>query len=377
VDSGQQRLDLQVSEVEGWRTWRARWAGAGSGPGTSPSRPLSCGEEADAFVISEDKAAGPLPSVAGGWPDCALGWIGARKLGYGHLGSQDGHGMNAETVPEKHSDDAFSPYVQEHVGWYVYLLRDPRDDVIFYVGKGKGNRVFAHAQAALAIEDDDEASLKLTRIREIRRAGLKVQTEIIRHRISSEAAAYAVEAAVLDTFRALRQPLTNVVLGHQHELNGWASTSTVASLYDAPPLPNITDPVVLLKIPKLWTPAMSAAALFEVTRGWWTVGPRALGARYALSVNRGVTRAAYHIEYWRERAPTDRDYSVNDKGKRLGFWGKEAPELSHLVNRSISHLPQSSGGSFIYLNLDPNAVPLTPLYRGAEARAKAAEEKQF
>ena len=269
----------------------------------------------------------------------------------------------------------FSPYVQEHVGWYVYLLRDPRDDSVFYVGKGRGNRVFAHAQAALALEGDTVASLKLARIREIHRAGLKVQTEILRHNISSEALAYTVEAAVIDTFRAIRRPLSNIVLGHQHALYGWASAGTVASIYDAPPLPDVAEQIVLLKIPKLWTPAMSADELFGAARGWWKVGPRAVGARYALAVNKGVTRAAYRIEYWRERVPSDRDYSENDRGKRLGFWGAEAPEASHLVNRSISHLRQPSGGSVVYLNLGPDAAPLVPLYRGAEARAKAEEER--
>jgi hypothetical protein len=87
-----------------------------------------------------------------------------------------------------------------------------------------------------------------------------------------------------------------------------------------------------------------------------------------------VTRAAYRIEYWRERVPTDRDYAEDDNGKRLGFWGPEAPELSHLVNRRIRGLPQPAGSPVVYLNLGPNAAPLTPLYRGAEARAKAEEE---
>ena len=31
----------------------------------------------------------------------------------------------------------FSPYVQERLAYYVYLLSDPRDGQIFYVGKGR------------------------------------------------------------------------------------------------------------------------------------------------------------------------------------------------------------------------------------------------
>lgn len=270
--------------------------------------------------------------------------------------------------------DRFSAYVQEQIGWYVYLLRDPRDDEVFYIGKGKGNRVFAHAQAALSLEDNDEADLKLGRIREIHRAGLRVQTEIIRHRISSELVAYAVEAAVIDTFRALRRPLANAVLGHRHELHGWASTDTVASIYDAQPLPEISEPFVVLKIPNLWTPAMSSTELFGATRGWWRVGARVLGAQYALAVNRGVVRAVYRIEYWRERVAGDRDYAPDDNGRRLGFWGQEAGEASAWLGRSIKHLPQPAGSPVVYVNLPAQLVPAVPLYRGAEAELKAAEE---
>ena len=40
---------------------------------------------------------------------------------------------------------SFSPEVIEQLQYYVYRLIDPRDGQTFYVGKGKGNRVFAHA----------------------------------------------------------------------------------------------------------------------------------------------------------------------------------------------------------------------------------------
>jgi hypothetical protein len=35
--------------------------------------------------------------------------------------------------------------VEEELGWYVYALKDPRDGQVFYIGKGKGDRVFQHA----------------------------------------------------------------------------------------------------------------------------------------------------------------------------------------------------------------------------------------
>ena len=38
----------------------------------------------------------------------------------------------------------FSSEVISKLGYYVYLISDPSNGEIFYVGKGKGNRVFSH-----------------------------------------------------------------------------------------------------------------------------------------------------------------------------------------------------------------------------------------
>ena len=40
----------------------------------------------------------------------------------------------------------FSDAVSQKLGNYVYRLIDPRNGEAFYVGKGKGNRVFAHVR---------------------------------------------------------------------------------------------------------------------------------------------------------------------------------------------------------------------------------------
>ena len=278
------------------------------------------------------------------------------------------------THPTSAGLESFSPYVQEHVGWYVYLLRDPRNNEVFYVGKGKGNRVFAHARDAVALPDSDKPKLAL--IRAIHQAGLHVQTELVRHHIPNEKTAYLVEAAVLDAMASLGQQLSNEVGGHHSDLYGWASTAVAASIYEAPPMPDQAEPLLLLKIPHLWTPAMSDSALYEATRGWWVLAKKGLRARYAVAVNNGVTRGVFRIEYWRERVPGDRDYSPEDEGFRLGFQGPPAPEMAHLLNRSIKHLPQPSGGALIYINCNNPALANLPCHRGRASVEMAASETQ-
>lgn len=68
----------------------------------------------------------------------------------------------------------FTQKVIEELQSYVYALVDPRNDHIFYIGKGKGNRVFQHAENALQ-ENIDGHNLKLETIRSIHQDGLKVK----------------------------------------------------------------------------------------------------------------------------------------------------------------------------------------------------------
>ena len=93
---------------------------------------------------------------------------------------------------------AFTEEIADKLGFYVYRLIDPRNGETFYVGKGKGNRVFAHVAGELEA-GADELSEKLQRIREIRLAGFDVAHVIHRHGLDSRTA-IEVEAALIDAY---------------------------------------------------------------------------------------------------------------------------------------------------------------------------------
>ncbi|MEI7455969.1 MAG: GIY-YIG nuclease family protein [Nitrosomonadales bacterium] len=78
--------------------------------------------------------------------------------------------------------------------YYVYELRDPRDDAVFYVGKGKGRRAEHHEKEA--INNDEKETAKLAKIREIcaRNESPKI---VVIGRFESEATALAVEAVMI------------------------------------------------------------------------------------------------------------------------------------------------------------------------------------
>ena len=115
----------------------------------------------------------------------------------------------------------FSPEVCREIGYYVYRLVDPRNGQTFYVGKGKNNRVFAHAKCALKDyadvdynpEEDDDESLKYRTIRKIKDAGLEVIYIIERYHLS-ERDAFLIESVLIDTY-SIKRELTNKIKGYE------------------------------------------------------------------------------------------------------------------------------------------------------------------
>ena len=100
----------------------------------------------------------------------------------------------------------FNQHTIEALAYYVYALVDPRDNRIFYIGKGKGNRVFQHAKDSL---NEDYQSLKLDIIRSILSEGKEVGLYILRHNLNEETA-YIVESVLIDMLTYDKFNKTNI-----------------------------------------------------------------------------------------------------------------------------------------------------------------------
>lgn len=92
--------------------------------------------------------------------------------------------------------------------FYVYSLIDPRDETVFYIGKGTGNR-WKHHQWASRTGNHHNAAVA-ERIEAIRAHGLQVQGKLIWENLS-EADAYARERRLITMIGVNR--LTNLIPG--------------------------------------------------------------------------------------------------------------------------------------------------------------------
>lgn len=209
---------------------------------------------------------------------------------------------------------SFPPSVKAKLKYYVYRLIDPRNGETFYVGKGKGNRVFAHIREELG-HDGDEVADKLKRIREIRLAGFEVAHVIHRHGMDASTAEQ-VEAALIDAYPGL----TNAVNGAGSGDFGAMHAAEIVERYEAKPAV-FKHRALLISVNR----SSEERSLYDATRFAWKISrKRAEQADVILATVQGVIRGAYIADRWLD-ATSENFPARGDAPGRLGFVGKDAP----------------------------------------------------
>lgn len=184
-------------------------------------------------------------------------------------------------------------------GFYVYALIDPRDDKVFYIGKGIGSRVFSHEVESEKSKKSEKK--KLQKIREIERDGFFVKRLIVNWGLS-ESEAFAAEATLINLLKYMPDiQLSNEVAGHHvHES---LTVEEFEAMYGAVPLKieDVKHSILVIKINKLYRRGMSEAELYDAVRGFWAASLKSIEKRkvkYVFGVYNGLIVAVYKPDEW-------------------------------------------------------------------------------
>jgi hypothetical protein len=245
----------------------------------------------------------------------------------------------------------FTEEVSEKLQYYIYMLIDPRNEKPFYVGKGKGNRVFEH------IKHPNGPGEKAALIREIMN-DKRIDTHarapkvvIVRHGIASESAAFDIEAAIIDALGF--DHLTNAVRGNKTQF-GRMDVSDIIATYGAP---TIAVPkgarIFACSINSTYRTGISDDELYHAARQFWHKVHRDVrkpNSEYktALALFGGVVKAAYKIDAWYDACstPSIRVLDPSRRAKRYEFEGSRDWTSIYLgrrlsVNGKLIQFPQN------------------------------------
>ncbi len=212
--------------------------------------------------------------------------------------------------------ESFPHEVKRALNYYVYRLIDPRNGETFYVGKGKGDRVFAHVREKKIKSGSIIPDNKFKRIREIRNAGFEVTHVIHRHGMDQKTA-FEVEAALIDAYLGL----ANVAGGIAGSAYGVMHAKEIIQRYCAKEA-DFQHKALLLNVGR----SAYEMPLYEATRFAWGVNKsRAEQAEVILPTVKGLIIGAFVAKEW--LTATTANFPGRPRlRKRYGFNGKEAPK---------------------------------------------------
>lgn len=239
----------------------------------------------------------------------------------------------------------FDQKVIESIGHYIYCLVDPSNMEIFYIGKGNGNRIFAHLNEAIKSPQKND---KLEQIRRIRKNDKEPLHFVIRHGLSSEEEALMIESVLLDFVRLNESyilSIKNLVRGHKSREMGIKTIEDLYHQYGAVEV-TVDEPALVIVINKHFKRGMSSEQLYEVTRKSWVANKTRLEkVKYVFATCNGIIREVYEVKRWFDL------FDEHSQKMRYGFDGTVAPEVirAKYLNESSAKY-RGNGNPIAYIN---------------------------
>lgn len=225
----------------------------------------------------------------------------------------------------------FSFEVQKKLGYYIYAYFEPNEQYPFYIGKGKGNRVFSHlieAKKLYLMKSEDikkEFHEKSKIIMNLFDKGVEPRIEILHHGLDENEAKIA-EAVAIDLFS--KDNLTNIQRGYHSKEFGRTDISSLIMKYDTEEV-TVEDQAILITINTYFDPDMETVELYDRVRSCWKLSKnRAEKAEYVFAVYQGKILEVYKPVAWIDGFSTMRADGVYYEpiDNRIEFVGRVATE---------------------------------------------------
>lgn len=201
----------------------------------------------------------------------------------------------------------FSEFVQQNLNYYVYRLIDPRNQSTFYIGKGRGNRIFDHVNSVK--NNNRSVSNKELIIQSLLDQNLQPGYVIHRHGMD-EQTAFEVEGALLDAY----PEALNDANGHDNASRGLMTVKEILFKYELPELPLPNFSVLIINVNNISNP-FDRDAIYKQVQGDWVLSVQnASRMEYVLAVYKGIAIGIFKpLEWLPSKQP-----------RRFYFKGKEA-----------------------------------------------------
>lgn len=232
----------------------------------------------------------------------------------------------------------FSANTVRSLQYYVYGLRYPdNENNYFYIGKGKGNRVFYHVNQKTRSGIKDP---KFDIIESLRKIG-GPEIDIIRHGLT-EKEALLLEAALIDVFKV--KQISNKVKGIDSDKFGIMSIKNIEANYKGKDF-TLDISAVCFKINQAWHKNMDEEHLYNKIRGNWALNlKRAVKAEYGIGVHNGIIRGIYKICNWEKGRSSTRSH-------RYFFNGYKEENMNKYIGYSLlNHPGHAVRGPLFYYN---------------------------
>lgn len=217
----------------------------------------------------------------------------------------------------------FSPKTVEAIGYYVYILVDPKNNAPFYVGKGTGNRVFSHVASVKKKNGanlNDAKELYINSIIQRKNpAHNQVIHYIVRYGLTHEHA-LLIESVLIDIFNHKlninlnsSNGLTNIYGGFYSDNGCITADDLEKSITGKKVQFDKTKKYLAININYLPTGPNAELEIYKKVRWCWVLNPnRANQADYILATHAGIIVGVYTLDKngW-QKATTNQ--SISDR----------------------------------------------------------------